>query len=580
MKKRLFFASGVFLSLMISSNVSGQSEPAKPTYENKVYQANGNYYVQKSLPIYLNFSVSKGGTQYPLKSNKNPSDANPLYLDTEGINYIRSHWAVDPETGKPVVPQREVMMEIYADGLAPRTRISLSGAPVYQRSGVIYYGKGLQFSLSASDGISGVSETKYALNGGYGNYSSQVSITKEGAQTVYYYSADNVGNAENTRSNTFTFDITPPSTTHSIDGIVHNQNILAPSTRFKLSTTDNLSGVNHVHYLFDNGGLRYYGSSITMAGLKDGEHTLYYYGEDNVKNEASRKEFKFYLDRIAPEVSHDIVGDMHTGAHIYVSERTQLKLTATDNKAGVKEVFYRMDGGSSTTYSSNFNFPNELGFHQVKYYADDNVENRMAAKTVNVFLDNRAPETGITYGTPQFFNRDTLFITSSTPITLTARDAHSGVQTVSYGIDGAAMGDYSKFTLSGEGNHAIAFKSVDRVNNVEADKNSRAFVDNTPPNIYVNFSIEPIGSKGGLKIYPNYVRMYIGATDKHVGTEKVLYSIDGAPLRAYSSSQTLDVSELSVFKKRKKYTVKVVTEDKLGNRSEKTLEFYVGRGEE
>lgn len=579
MKRKLSLALGLALGLMVNLNVHAQSEPTKPSYENKVYQANGNYYVQKSLPVYLNFSVTPGGTQYPLKSNKNPKDANPLYLDTEGINYIRSHWAVDPETGKPVVPQREVLMEMYADGLPPRTRIRMSGAPNYRSGGLVYYGKGLQFSLSSSDGVSGVSETKYALNGGYSAYSSNVSISKEGAQTVYYYSADNVGNAENTRSSTFTFDVTPTVSNHSIDGIVHNGNILAPSTRFRLATTDNLAGVNHVHYVFDSGSKRNYGSSISMSGLSDGEHTLYYYGEDNVKNEASPKEFKFYLDRIAPEVSYEVIGDMYVGNYRYVSERTQLKLSATDNKAGVKQIYYRMDGGSSTSYSSNFNFPNKLGYHEVKYYADDNVENRRASKTVGVFLDNRAPETGINYGGPQFFNRDTLFITSNTPITLRARDAHSGVQTVSYGIDGGGKNAYSKFTLSGEGNHSIAFNAVDKVNNAEAEKTSRAFVDNTAPKIFINFSIDPIGSKGGLKIYPNYVRMYIGATDKHVGTEKVLYSIDGAPLRAYSSSQTLDVSELSAFRKRKKYTVKVVTEDKLGNRSEKIIEFYVGRGE-
>ena len=151
---------------------------------------------------------------------------------------------------------------------------------------------------------------------------------------------------------------------------------------------------------------------------------------------------------------------------------------------------------------------------------------------------------------------------------------------VEYTIDGGGMKPYSQFTIPGQGYHTVTFKSTDNVNNVEELKTSNVFVDNTAPEIYVNFSIQPIGKKGNLNIYPNYVRMYIGATDDHVGTEKLMYSIDGAPLKAYSSAQTLDISELSRFKKKKKYKVRVVSEDKLGNSSEKTFEFYVGRDSE
>jgi hypothetical protein len=551
-------------------------EPSKPTYENRVHEKDGHYYVQKSLPVYLSFSVTPDGKDYPLKSEKHTSDANPMYLDTEGVNYIRSKWAVDPNTGKAITPQREVLMEMYADGLAPRTNLSFSGAPRYSKGGTTYFGKGLNVSLSARDGVSGVMETQYALNGNYTKYSSSVGASKEGTNTFYYYSADYVGNAEQTRSRAFTVDLTPPVSDHSIVGIVHNSNIIAPSTTFKLSTTDNLAGIRSVRYSFDSRSERGYSPNIGVSYLPDGEHTLYYYATDNVSNEATKKSFQFYLDKIAPVVTQKVVGDQYKGNYLYVSSRTKINLSATDNKAGVKDVYYRMDGGSRTTYSSDFGVPNKLGVHFIKYQAVDNVENMASNKNLTVYVDNKAPETGIFYGSPQFFHRDTLFITSQTPVTLKYRDAHSGIQTTSYSIDGAGMKAYSKFTIPGEGNHSIGFQSVDRVNNREELKNSKVFVDNTPPNIFINFSIEPIGKKGGLDIYPNYVRMFVGATDKHVGAEQVMYSIDDAPLSLYSSPTTLDVSELNRFKKRKKYSVRVVVKDKLGNEAEKTVEFYVG----
>ena len=118
-----------------------------------------------------------------------------------------------------------------------------------------------------------------------------------------------------------------------------------------------------------------------------------------------------------------------------------------------------------------------------------------------------------------------------------------------------------------------------QITNNEEETTSNIFVDNTAPEIFVNFSINPIGQKGGKNIYPNYVRMYIGATDKHTGTETLLYSVDGGPFSKYSSPQTLDASEVSKFKKNKKYEVRVVAKDKLGNESEKILEFFVGKAE-
>ena len=57
------------------------------------------------------------------------------------------------------------------------------------------------------------------------------------------------------------------------------------------------------------------------------------------------------------------------------------------------------------------------------------------------------------------------------------------------------------------------------MNNMETEKVSSCFVDNTPPEIFVKFSIEKIGTRKGLPLYPNYSRMYVAATDKTVGTE-------------------------------------------------------------
>lgn len=581
MKKLL--TTSVFMAAIVAGAMA--QEPTKPNHEAKVYLNDGNTYVNKALPMYLKFSTSPNGENYDLKSKATPQYADPMYLDTEGVNYIRSHWAVDPETKKPVVPQTEILFEVYADGMAPVTNIKFSGAPKFTKNGIVYYGKGLNYSLSSNDAVSGVNTVHHALNASsYSNYGTETSVAKEGEFNLYFYAHDNVGNAEKTNSRKFTVDLSAPTSSHTIQGIQYGNNILAPSTKIALSSSDNLSGVHRTYFAYDNGSDRTYYNAIDLNNLADGDHTIYYHSDDNVENDESKKSVKFYLDKIAPVPSDAINGDQCTKNGVtYVSPRTTVSLSATDNKAGVKTIFYRIDGGERMNYSSNISFPNTKGNHSIKYDAIDNVENLSGNKYVNVYMDNVNPSTTINYGKPQFFNRDTLFITSKTPVTLTARDYESGVTTTEYNVNGGSFGAYQPFTLEGEGYKTVQFKSVDCVNNKEEARTSNCFVDNTAPVIYHNFSIEPIGnkSKGGksLNVYPEYTRLYLGATDKHVGTEKIKYSIDGGPLLDYSSPYSLDMSEVSNFKNKKLYTIRIVAEDKLGNSTEKIVEFYVGRNE-
>ncbi len=575
-----------FVLTFFSVAVFGQGEPSKPSYEKQVYiDSKGDIYVQKQLPMYLKFSTEPEGKNYDLKG-KTPAYSEPMYLDTEGPNYIRSKWAVDPKTGRTAEPQQEVLYEVNADGRAPITSLRFENAPRYVNGGVTYFGKDLSFGLTSRDEVSGVKLTQYALGGGFSDYSTNVSVSKEGAQSLYYYAVDFVGNSEETKSSDFTVDLIAPKTSYQVVGINKDGNILAPSATLSLSSTDNLSGVRTTYFTFDGGNARAYSGPVSTSALSDGEHTLKFYAVDNVKNMeggdggANASTFKFYLDKTPPVPTHEIKGDQYKGNYHYISPRTTIALAATDNKAGVKNIYYRIDGGERVVYDSEFNMTNVRGVHNVKYDANDLVENLSSNHWINVFMDNEGPETGIFYANPQFMDRDTLFITSNSGITLKTRDDASGVQNVEYSIDGGGFKTYSAFNLPSEGYHTIKFRSSDNVNNKETEKTSSCFIDNTAPEIFIKFSIEAIGQKNGVPVYPNYTRMYVAATDKKVGTEQILYSMDDAALTLYSSPQTLDASEMSRFRKNKKYSVKVVAKDKLGNSSEKTVEFYVGKDSE
>jgi hypothetical protein len=549
-------------------------------HEKRTYIApNGNLYIQKQLPLYLWVSTDKSESsdKILLKSKISEKYTNPFYLDTEGKNTVRSPHAVDPKTMQIVYPLQDVIFEVYADGIAPRSSSSFTGAPKYYGGGVLYYGKGLVVNLSSTDAVSGVEKTYYSIDGNnYQNYTGTLQMNNEKAYVLKYYASDNVGNAENPNEKKYTVDLTAPKSNHSVTQPKLND-IISPKATISLSFTDNLSGVKNTKYYFDSRTPLGYYKPITLWSLTDGDHTLTYYSTDNVLNEEQKVVYKFYLDKIPPVVSQKIVGDQFFGNCKYVSSRTTIDLSATDNKAGVDKIYYSIDGGAQQTYGTPFKVPTRDGRHTIAYWGIDKVTNLASKQYLTVCMDNTAPATSISYGSPQFFDRDTLFINKLTKVTLTPRDYGSGVLKTEYNINDGSNSTYSTpFTIPEEGNKKIEFFSTDKVNNVEAKKTSRCFVDNTPPKIFVNFSIEPIDKKDGLNVYPNYTRLYVGATDVHVGTKQILYSVNGAPLRDYSSPYTLDMSEVSHFlKKNKKYTVKVVAKDKLDNQSEKTIEFFV-----
>ena len=567
----------IFPILIFSQSIS------KLDHQKRVYSNDKNTYVQKSLPLYLKFSVEPNGENYTLNSNVSKDYSNPMYLDSEGINYIRSKWAVDSESKKVVSPKQEILYEIYADGLAPKTKSIFKNAPSYS-SKKNYFGKGLFVELNAKDYGSGLENIYYTLSSvGFIEYSSSLQMDKEGEIDFFYYSSDNVGNSEKIRNKNFTVDLTPPLTEHSITGLVYQETILSPTSSFKITSIDNLSGVKNIFYAFDGSNNFNYSTLVKLSNLKDGNHILKYWSTDNVENSEleSAKTFSFYLDKIAPVSKLDIVGDLFLGKYNYVSERTELKLSSNDNKAGVKNIHYRINGKERNIYSGNFKLPNKQGLYNIKYDAIDNVENLSKNYYKTVFLDNNPPQTWIKYGSPQFFKNGELFISNKTKVILNSKDSESGVKNTLYSVDAEAMKDYSSFMVESEGKHVINFYSTDNVNNAHDLRKSKCHVDNTPPEIFYNFSIEPSGTKNingeNLNIYPNYTRLYLGATDEKVGTDKILYSIGNGKLVSYSSGSSLDISELNTFLKNKLYELNIQAIDKLGNKSEKTIKFFVGK---
>ncbi|MDC1105815.1 hypothetical protein OAT16_03860 [Prolixibacteraceae bacterium] len=545
--------------------------------------ANGVLYVPQELPMFLfitSDTISRKDMQR-LKSISTSQYTNPFYFGEEGKNTISSPWAVDPKTRRVVEPKKDVTLDVIVDGSPPKTRYRYAKSSSYYRDSIRYFGKGVKLTLTSTDKYSGVKQCYYSINAAsFQEYGQEISSWIEGGNKVQFYAIDNVGYEEKSRSVSFVYDSTPPKTSDTITGPIVD-GVISVNTALQLSSVDSLSGVYRTYFSLDHARMKQYVSPITFADLEDGEHTISWKSEDRVKNMEAQKSMNLYLDRTAPQTKYAIDGDLYKKGKVkYISSRTKLSLIATDNKAGVKEVYYNRNQTSQELYRSPLVIEDKFGKHSIAYWSKDKVENTEKIHSFNVFLDNRSPITRIDFSGKQVFKKDTLFIGPKSKCLLLSKDRGAGWANTQYVINDQPPAMYNgAIELGKEGFYSIKFHSMDKVNNSEVEKASEVFVDATPPMIYINFSVKKIGEteKGEVKMFidPMHSKLYVSATDKHAGEDRIEYAINKGRFQDYAGPQKLDATELGSEKDGRPYILQIRAYDKLGNMSEKQIEFYV-----
>ncbi len=537
------------------------------------------YYQQTSLPVYLYISHKpspEGATQLHSQEKTDVHSPEPMYLDGDGLHFLKHRDAIE---------NVDVNFLIYADGKAPKSSVEFLDAPTYRQEQQTYYGKNLRVPLTTKDDMSGVKDFYFSRNGeAFQASTTDLRFDQEGEQTLKYYATDQVGNREEVNTKTFIIDLSAPETFHNITGVASG-NVISVSTQIYLTRQDNLSGVGKTFYRLDGGDWKAYnGISVPFSFLDDGDHVLEYYSVDRVENEESLKKYEFYLDKTAPITASDVLGDRFIADdnQVYFSGRTKLKLTAVDNKSGVKEVLYSIDGEEFQKYVEPFYLPSEAGVHTIRFFALDNMTNQTKGTATSkyaeyrhsvskVYVDLTGPTLSYNYQGNEFRTRDTVFINGKTEVLLAAKDSESGLQKITYTIDGAAEETLYEqpFTIPASGVHRVDYFGYDNVNN----RNRSEFylvVDNDPPQIYPTFSISPVGKEGELAIYPPFVTIFLAATDEKVGYKRLRYQINGGTERTYAGL-------IEGFKPNQEYTIRVTAFDKLDNQSVQEIRFRTSK---
>ncbi len=550
----------------------------------------GRLYWNKALPAYLFLSTSPSGTNAEkLDSRTSPQCASPFYFDTEGVNYMRTRWAVDTVTRKTITPHREVLWEVYADGIAPATQAHFQAEAQLQRNQLLYLGRGAKIALTAKDAVSGVRATYYSLNGGpFVRYEDEIVLDSSGAQELAWCSEDQVGNREQMHRRPFVLDLDAPVTSSIIHGVNLGQdNTLAASSTFMLEAKDALSGVLHTYYRIDDGKWLLYraGTHISMRTLEDGPHAIEFYSNDRVGNKEAEDVTPFYLDKTPPIAISDVLGDRFVvGDKVFFSGRTKLKITAVDNHSGVKSVQYQVDQGAFQEYEDPFYLPNTQGWHTVRYFALDSTENTTRGKDRAKFLEYRmkvdriyvdltGPTIRHSLNGKSFTRNDTVFISPGTRITLSGHDAESGLKSLAYSIDEDAWEKTYEgpFDLQGlkSGEHRVEFFGYDNVGNRNIGEFS-FILDSDAPEVAYEMSVAPFENEEdaeGNPVYPLNAQIFLTGQDNLTGIARLEYSLNGKAFREYRGAFG------GLERGRNRLAIRVV--DMVGNIREKRLHVQV-----
>ncbi|RKZ21879.1 hypothetical protein DRQ18_03730, partial [bacterium] len=417
-------------------------------------------------------------------------------------------------------------IEVITDTLPPSSRLVV-GSPSWER----YISMETPIEIVSEDDITGVDTIYFRLDSIWRVYTSPFYPVKEGTLEVEFYAVDKAGNREDVHADTLLVDDTHPESKVVLYGPEYESLYVTSSTWITVLADDPVSsgvssGVWKIYY--QDGEVEDDSVSFTLTG-PDGVYEILYHSVDRVENEEPLRKDTLILDNTPPYVSVNVGEPVYAGDYLYVTFLTPFTLNASDALSGVNKVFYAVDDTGWAEYLASFVIEGEDGLHTLFYYAVDNLGNKSDVEDTVIFLDYTPPSTQVSVGEPQY-EGDRLYITSHTPISLEVYDSGSGVAHAYYRVDEGEWVEYggSMVLTLPEGEHVLAWRSVDNLGNEESVDSMRLAVDNTPPLAHL-YLTEP---QWDSLYVSSLTEIFIKAEDPEVlgvasGVWKVYYRIDG-----------------------------------------------------
>lgn len=485
------------------------------------------------LPFYIWISDTPDGTgmQFLLSSKDTTARKNgrKFVADSEGMNRISVS-----------MPGQRANFDVLVDKTPPVTQLKPNDAPVYVSGNRRYISNALEFSLIATDAISGVAAVMVSEDENKYQAGKTVfrNFTSERPYSVKYYAIDKVGNREKEKEFEFIIDATAPKSQHKLLKNFAGTS-LAPETVIELSATDNLSGVGAIKFRFDNRPETDYKSNIKLGdipGLEDGPHVLYYRSIDRVQNKEAERQFAFKIDSKKPEIQLEFAGRTYSREEkrIFTAEGATLVFKNPDPRKELRQIWFSKGGAERETFKTAVPLDGTAAY-TIQYGAEDILGNQTPVFSISIIPDSKAPAISHALtGTQITAENGAVFLGPNSAFTLSATDDLSGVKTISYRIGGQPWKTYtgpSKIEVTGA--TEITYQAVDFLRNLAPSKSFKVINDLNAPDLEVSSTPPGVsGSDGSISIGAGTV-IAIAASDALTDVKSIVFKINDQPEQPY-----------------------------------------------
>jgi DNA-directed RNA polymerase subunit RPC12/RpoP len=210
-----------------------------------------------------------------------------------------------------------------------------------------------------------------------------------GKHTLYYYSRDEAGHVEPTKSIKINIDLDTPRTTVKLDPVIadgdHNWYTSRPEVSLSVKETNQYD----TYYYWDDETDDVQEYSAPFTADLEGAHTLHYYTVDEAGNVEDEKWLDIKIDTVMPETTVNMIPDSPTGeTNWYKSESPEITLVTSEPDT---KIYYYWDSESSRTiYTDTIVAPE--GEHYLYFYSVDIAGNREHVTRVSFKVDTETPE--------------------------------------------------------------------------------------------------------------------------------------------------------------------------------------------